>query len=173
MLDSGTLINGSRWVVRAGLIGNRVFLVAVLLGMLWSFVFPGNFVAMLIHPGAGVDLHWTVVGLRCVLLLGVAMSVATDRLFVALEQMIASTREGDPFIAANAGRLRTIGWALLVLQLLGIPERFIEKFFPMLTSGTPDSLFSPGGWLAVLMVFVLSRVFAAGSAMREELEGTV
>jgi hypothetical protein len=27
--------------------------------------------------------------------------------------------------------------------------------------------------MAVLMVFVLSRVFAVGSAMRDELEGTV
>jgi hypothetical protein len=39
--------------------------------------------------------------------------------------------------------------------------------------GTPDSAFSAAGWLAVLMVFVLSRVFSVGSAMREELEGTV
>ena len=30
-----------------------------------------------------------------------------------------------------------------------------------------------GGWIAVLMVFVLSRIFSAGAAMRDELEGTI
>jgi hypothetical protein len=40
-------------------------------------------------------------------------------------------------------------------------------------SAAPDVTFSPGGWIAVLMVFVLSRVFAAGSAMKDDLEGTV
>ena len=173
MLDSETLINGSRWLVRAGFILNRIFLAGVLLGMLWALTFPRLFVEMLVHPGAGVDVHWTLVGLRCELLVGIAMALATDRLFVALGQMIASTRAGDPFISINAYRLRTIGWALLVLQLLGIPGMMIEKFFPVLSSGPPASLFSPGGWLAVLMVFVLSRVFAAGAAMREELAGTV
>jgi hypothetical protein len=33
--------------------------------------------------------------------------------------------------------------------------------------------FSTSGWLAVLLVFVLARVFAVGAGMREELEGTV
>jgi hypothetical protein len=29
------------------------------------------------------------------------------------------------------------------------------------------------GWLVTLLVFVLARVFAAGTAMRDELEGTI
>jgi len=101
------------------------------------------------------------------------MSVAIDRLFVPLTQMIDSALAGDPFVSANARRLQAIGWALLILQLLDIPAVFIAKQFPALANGTPDSIFSPGGWIAVLMVFVLSRVFAAGSAMRDDLEGTV
>jgi Protein of unknown function (DUF2975) len=92
---------------------------------------------------------------------------------VALTQIIESTRDGDPFISSNARRLQTIGWALVVLQLLAIPAAAIEKFFPSMGMGTPDPVFSAGGWLAVLMVFVLSRVFAVGSAMREDLQGTV
>ena len=36
-----------------------------------------------------------------------------------------------------------------------------------------DAGFSTSGWLAVLLTFVLARVFAAGTVMREELEGTV
>jgi hypothetical protein len=36
-----------------------------------------------------------------------------------------------------------------------------------------DAGFSPGGWLAVILTFVLARVFAEGTLMREDLEGTV
>jgi hypothetical protein len=66
-----------------------------------------------------------------------------------------------------------MGWALLGLQLLDIPGALLGRFCPSLGSAAPDVSFSPGGWIAVLMVFVLSRVFAAGSAMKDELEGTV
>ena len=33
--------------------------------------------------------------------------------------------------------------------------------------------FSISGWLAVLLTFLLARVFAEGTLMREDLEGTV
>jgi hypothetical protein len=33
--------------------------------------------------------------------------------------------------------------------------------------------FSINGWLAVLLTFLLARVFAEGARMREDLEGTV
>jgi hypothetical protein len=107
------------------------------------------------------------------MLLGMTMAVAIDRLLVALTQIIDTARAGDPFIAVNARRLQTIGWAILALQLLDIPAALIERFFPSMGMGTPDSAFSVAGWMAVLMVFVLSRVFAVGAAMRDDLEGTV
>ena len=62
---------------------------------------------------------------------------------------------------------------LLGLQLLDIPAALLDKFCPALGSAAPGATFSPGGWLAVLMAFVLSRVFTAGSSMRDDLEGTV
>ena len=36
-----------------------------------------------------------------------------------------------------------------------------------------DAGFSPSGWLAVILAFVLARVFAEGALMREDLEGTI
>lgn len=36
-----------------------------------------------------------------------------------------------------------------------------------------DAGFSVSGWLAVLLTFILARVFAEGTLMREDLEGTV
>jgi hypothetical protein len=36
-----------------------------------------------------------------------------------------------------------------------------------------DAGFSINGWLAVLLTFLLARVFAQGTLMRDDLEGTV
>jgi hypothetical protein len=174
MLDGkDRLIKGSRLVVRIAIVTNRLFLLAVIVGLLLSWIFPAQFVALLIQPGPGTDVRSAMTGLQLLMLLGLAMAVATDRLLAPLAQIIASAGAGDPFISANARRLQTIGWALLALQVLDIPGALLEKFFPSLGSAAPDVTFSPGGWIAVLMVFVLSRVFAAGSAMRDDLEGTV
>jgi Protein of unknown function (DUF2975) len=167
------LIKGSRLVVRIAIVLNRLFLLAVVVGLLLSWIFPAQFVALLLQPSPGTDVRSALTGVRLLMLLGVAMAVVTDRLLAALAQIIASAGAGDPFISANARRLQTIGWTLLTLQLLDIPGALLEKFFPSLGSAAPDVTFSPGGWIAVLMVFVLSRVFAAGSAMRDDLEGTV
>jgi hypothetical protein len=167
------LIKGSRLVVRIAIALNRLFFLAVVVGLLLSWIFPAQFVALLLQPSPGTDVQSALTGVRLLMLLGVAMAVATDRLLAPLAQIIASAGAGDPFISANARRLQTIGWALLALQLLDIPGALLERFFPSLGSAAPDVTFSPGGWIAVLMVFVLSRVFAAGSAMRDDLEGTV
>ena len=67
----------------------------------------------------------------------------------------------------------SIGWCLLVLQLLEIPAALIGRLYPALGNAAPQGDFSVAGWMAVLMVFVLSRVFDAGTVMRDELEGTV
>ena len=81
---------------------------------------------------------------------------------------------GAPFVAANASRLQRIAWALLALQLLGLVIGAIAK--ALSTPAHPihvDAGFSVNGWLAVLLTFVLARVFAEGALMREDLEGTV
>jgi len=74
--------------------------------------------------------------------------------------IVTSADTGDPFNVANARRLRTIGWALLVLQLLDIPAAVVSRVYPSLGTASHPGDFSAGGWVAVLMVFVLSVVFA-------------
>ena len=81
---------------------------------------------------------------------------------------------GDPFVAANAHRLQSIAWALLALQLLGLLIGAIalgvsSPNYPLKLE-TSASL---TGWLAVLLTFILARVFTAGAKMRDDLEGTV
>ena len=88
--------------------------------------------------------------------------------------IIDTVRAGDPFVAVNAQRLQAIAWAMLALQGLGVMMGAIAKAIS--TPAHPidiDAGFSTGGWLAVLLTFVLARVFAHGTAMRDDLQGTV
>jgi hypothetical protein len=91
-----------------------------------------------------------------------------------LVAMVHTVRAGDPFVADNANRLQAIAWVLLALQLISLIIWAIGK--AVSTPAHPLHLnagFSPAGWLAVFLTFVLARVFAEGTLMREDLEGTV
>jgi hypothetical protein len=113
-------------------------------------------------------------GLRAVAGLGLAVIPLNYVVLKRLLAMVETVRAGAPFVAANASRLRAIAWTLLALQLLSLVIGAIGK-----TISTPthpvhlDAGFSINGWLAVLLTFLLARVFAEGTLMREDLEGTV
>jgi Protein of unknown function (DUF2975) len=120
------------------------------------------------------DAERLVMGLRAIAVLGLAVIPLNYGVLKRLLAMVETVRAGDPFVAANADRLQAIAWALLTLQLLSIVIGAIGK-----TVSTPahpvhlDAGFSINGWLAVLLTFLLARVFAEGTLMREDLEGTV
>ena len=115
-----------------------------------------------------------IIGLRAIMVLGLVAVPLYQVVLKRLLAMVKTVRSGDPFVATNAERLQAIAWALLALQLLsmvigGISEAISTAQHPLHL----DAGFSTSGWLAVLLTFVLARVFAAGTVMREELEGTV
>jgi hypothetical protein len=120
------------------------------------------------------DAAQLLVGLRAIAVVGL---LAIPLHYVVLKRLLAmvwSVRAGDPFMAANASRLQAVAWALLALQLLSLVVWAIAEAIS--TPANPlrlDAGFSIPGWLAVLLVFVLARVFALGAEMRDELEGTV
>ena len=120
------------------------------------------------------DAERLIMGLRAVAVLGL---VGIPLNYAVLKQLLAivlTVRAGDPFVAGNAHRLQTIAWALLGLQLLSLVIGAIAK--AVSTPAHPLHLqagFSISGWLAVLLTFLLARVFAEGTLMREDLEGTV
>jgi len=97
--------------------------------------------------------------------------------YVVLKRLLAiveTVRTGDPFVAANASRLQAIARVLLALQMLSIVIGAIAN--AVSTPAHPlklDAGFSINGWLAVLLTFLLARVFAEGTRMRDDLEGTV
>jgi hypothetical protein len=113
-------------------------------------------------------------GLRAIAILGLA-SIPLN--YAALKRLLAivdTVRAGDPFVAANASRLQGIASALLALQLLSLVIGAIAK--AVSTPSHPlhlDAGFSINGWLAVLLTYLLARVFAEGTRMRDDLEGTV
>jgi hypothetical protein len=120
------------------------------------------------------DAARLVMGLRAVATLGLATIPLNYMILTRLLAMVETVRAGDPFVAANASRLQAIAWALLALQLLSITIGAIAK--AVSSPAHPLHLsagFSVNGWLAVLLTFLLARVFAEGTLMREELEGTV
>jgi Protein of unknown function (DUF2975) len=120
------------------------------------------------------DASRLIMGLRVIAVLGL---VAVPLNYAVLKRLLAiveTVRSRDPFVAANASRLQSIAWALLALQLLSIVIGAIGK--SVSTSAHPvhlDAGFSINGWLAVLLTFLLARVFAEGTRMRDDLEGTV
>lgn len=115
-----------------------------------------------------------VMGLRAAAVVGLVTIPINYVVLKRLLAMVETVRVGDPFVAANAYRLRAIAWALLALQLLSLVIAAIAE--AVSTPARPvdlDAGFSITGWLAVLLTFVLARVFAEGALMREDLEGTV
>ena len=115
-----------------------------------------------------------VMGLRAIAVLGLVTIPLNYALLKRLVAIVETVRAGHPFVAANASRLQAIAWVLLALQLLSIAIDAIAKAIS--TPAHPvhlDAGFSINGWLAVLFTFVLARVFAEGTVMREDLEGTV
>jgi hypothetical protein len=120
------------------------------------------------------DAERLVMGMRAIAVLGL---IGVPLNYVVLKRLLAiveTVRTGDPFVAANATRLQAIASALLTLQLLSLVIGAIAK--AVSTPAHPlhlDAGFSINGWLAVLLTFLLARVFAQGTLMRDDLEGTV
>jgi hypothetical protein len=115
-----------------------------------------------------------VMGLRAIAVIGLVAIFLNDAILKRLLAIVETVRGGDPFVASNADRLRAIAWTLLTLQLLSLIIAVIARIVSI--PGQPldlDAGFSINGWLAVLLTFLLARVFAEGTLMREDLEGTV
>ncbi|MFN4097769.1 MAG: DUF2975 domain-containing protein [Sphingomonas sp.] len=107
------------------------------------------------------------------LAIGLAAAPAVHLIFTRLIAMIDTVRAGTPFAGVNADRLRHVAWAVLALQLLDLGFGVVATRLSAATGEVMAWQFSLTGWLAVLLLFVLARVFQQGAAMQDEIEGTV
>jgi len=122
----------------------------------------------------GGDNSMLFLGMRLIAVIGIGSVPLAYVIFKRLLAIIETVSLGDPFVAENAGRLKTIAWALFGLEVLHLVVGTIAAVVS--TQANPLDInwhFSITGWLAVLLLFVLARVFDCGTRMREDLEGTV
>ena len=159
----------ARPVIKILMILNVVYAMAIAALLVWSFFIEGwparplGFDMVKAHPFVG---H----GLRGIVVVGVIGAMIVQTVLERLLAIVDTVRRGDPFILENARRLDAIAWSVLALEVLRLMVMAIAAVV-----WEPGRLggFTFAPWLAVLMLFVLSGVFAHGARMRADLEGTV
>jgi hypothetical protein len=167
------MLRASRWLLLILNTGNWLFFAGavILLALLASGTAP--FVAHVTHdayPGHESALLRAVEGL---VVIGIAVVLAVDVLFRRLLAILATVDAGNPFQLANAARLHHIAWALLAIQLLDLCFGALAIHIGSIAHKPIPWSFGLTGWLAVLLLFILARVFRQGAEMRDEIEGTV
>ena len=160
----------SHTVLRILIALNWLFGAAILVLLIWTFV-AAEFVARALGTG---DSPRALLGMRLIMVIGVVCVPIANAIFSRLLSIVDTVRAGDPFVTENASRLQTIAWSVLALEL----ARFVVVGIAnsVSTAARPihiDLNFSVTPWLAVLLLFVLARVFDHGARMREDLAGTV
>lgn len=163
----------SRSVLRTLIVLNLLVGV-LLLGLLVTSVVVGDQVMRTLAAGTPQANATLFLGMRLVVVIGVAGVPVVHFVLTRLLAMTDTVRDGNPFVMANAARLQRIAWAVLILELMHLAVGAIAA--AVSTAAAPFDIswrFSLTPWLAVLLLFVLARVFEQGAQMREELEGTV
>lgn len=145
-------------------------------------------IVLTILVGLFTNAHWTMgalgfsamdqegallAGVRLIAVIGLVAVPLNLIVLRRLLEIIGTVRAGDPFVGSNAERLQAIAWAVLGQQVLQLAVALIARFTSAKAHGLHVGAFSTGGWLAVLLLFVLARVFAEGTTMRDDLAGTV
>jgi hypothetical protein len=163
----------ARRLLTAILYANAAYGLALLGLFVASFVAPGPlFEGLGVKPARGRET--LELGMRLIMAIGIASVPVAYVILSRLRAIVDTVRDGDPFVAANAGRLQGIAWAFLGLELLHLGVGAVAA-----ASGSADQpldigwRFSVTPWVAVLLLFVLARVFDHGARMRADLEGTV
>lgn len=112
----------------------------------------------------------TPLGLRTIMVIGLVCAALVHAILRRLVAIVDTVRGGDTFVLINAQRLNAIAWSVLAIELMRLAVLAISRAasIPGQVSGL-----SPTPWLAVLLLFVLSGVFAHGARMRADLEGTI
>lgn len=156
--------------------------VLIPLNCLLGFGIMGLFATSFIEPAwliGALGLHRDaptaqLIAMRLVMLIGLFGVPIGNLVLTRLLAILETLRQGDPFIPDNARRLFQIARAILGLELLDLVVGALCG--SVSTPSDPLDLgwrFSWDGWLLVLLLFVLARIFRVGTDMRSELEGTV
>jgi hypothetical protein len=163
----------SRRVLRALTKLNLLMGVLILALLIATLIAPAPvFTALGVPPSEFSSMLF--LGMRVIMVLGICAVPVVHFVLTRLLTIVETVSAGDPFVVANAARLQGIAWAILGLELIHFAVGIVAA--SVSSAAVPLNIswgFSLTRWLAVLLLFVLARVFEQGVHMREELEGTV
>lgn len=164
-------------------ISEKVLKVLIKLNVLFGLGISALLIATLIAPGpvfhalgvrGNTDNSTLMLGMQAIMVLGICVVPVANIIFTRLLAFVESVGYGDPFVAENARRLQVIAWAALAAELIHLTIVIIAA--QVSSPAQPLHInwnFSVGRSLAILMLFVLARVFDQGARMREDLAATV
>lgn len=146
----------------------------LILALLVASLIAEDMVMNALGVQAGPGRERLILGGRAVMVLGLVGIPLGHNVLTRLQAIVATVALGDPFVSNNATHLQAIAWTVFGLELLHLAVGAVAY----LASSSSQSLdlgwnLSVTRWLALLFCFVLAQVFARGTRMREELEGTV
>ncbi|MEP7001278.1 MAG: DUF2975 domain-containing protein [bacterium] len=151
------------------------FLLAFLIGVLLvSSIVAQEFVMKALGVPPGTSTGGTIFGMRLIMVIGIVSAPLTNIVLTRLLAIVDTVKAGDAFMAENAVRLRKIACAALVLEVMHLVVGAVAA--GAVPGGKRIGIswsFSFTPWLAVLLLFVLARVFEQGARMREDLAGTI
>jgi hypothetical protein len=162
----------ARLVLKLLIVLNWIY-AAMVLAILAGLVFNAAWTMTALGFAPADQTGALITGARLIALVGLAAVPLNLIVLRRLLAMIDTVRAGDPFVARNAERLQAIAWALLGQQILQLLVSLIARVTSAKAHGLHADAFSASGWLAVILLFVLARVFAEGAIMRDDLAGTV
>ena len=166
---SARALSIARPIIQGLTILNLLYAVGIAVLLTTSFFVDGwpekplGFDLATMHPRLPLGLH-------AIMVIGLVGAAIVHAILRRLLAIVDTVRDGDPFIVQNARHLDAIAWSVLSIEVLRLMVAAIAS-----TVWAPGRLggFSFAPWLAVLLLFVLSGVFAHGARMRADLEGTV
>ena len=167
---STTVLRLSRTLLRTLIVLNAAAGVILVFAFLASFIFEDTVASY--YQVRAMDAGILIPTLRIWMVVAAPYFVVVHMMLSRLFDVVDTVRAGRPFIPENAERLTAIAWYLLVLQLLHLVFGLMASIAEAANADV-DWSFSIGGWLAVVLMFVVARVFEEGTRIRDDLEAMI
>jgi len=96
-----------------------------------------------------------------------------------LRSLIGALRAGRPFVAANANRVRLIGWAFIIGEIVRVSVVYFENRYAMTHFAAQGLQFTARPDLSIfaimygLIILALAEVFRAGTRLDEDQSLTI
>lgn len=165
--NSSAALGLSRFLLKLGVVLNLVMGAILIAAFVGTFAFEGQVIAY--FNRRAFDAAILMPTLRIWIILALPYVAAVHIMLARLLAMTETVRLGNPFVPENAARLKTIAWCLLATQLLHLVFGVMVRIAAS-ANAHMEWKFSANGWIAVLLLFVLARVFEEGTRMHDDLE---